>query len=93
MFAHEWLTNTFMHISLPTGSRIRDVDLTATPRVVTLDLPLPLSDIDAALCGAEGINLFKGSEYYSYESTKILSTGRIALNPQKITSAMMGCQD
>nr|CCA29190.1 warm temperature acclimation protein 65-2 [Lateolabrax japonicus] len=75
------------------GSRIRDVDLTATPRVVTLDLPLPLSDIDAALCGAEGINLFKGSEYYSYESTKILSTGRIALNPQKITSAMMGCQD
>ncbi|XP_044044147.1 hemopexin [Siniperca chuatsi] len=75
------------------GQRIRDVDLTATPRVVTRDLPLPLSDIDAAMCNSGGVNLFKGSQYYHYESAATLILSRIAPMPQKITSAMLGCQD
>ncbi|XP_045904418.1 hemopexin [Micropterus dolomieu] len=75
------------------GQRVRDVDLTATPRAVTRDLPLPLSDIDAALCGPDGVNLFKGSQYYHYESPTTLIMSRIAPFAQNITSAMMGCQD
>ncbi|XP_035533680.1 hemopexin [Morone saxatilis] len=75
------------------GQRIRNVDLTATPRAVTQDRPLPLDGIDAALCGADGINLFKGSQYYHYDSPMILALGRIAPLPENITSAMMGCED
>ncbi|XP_015233505.1 PREDICTED: hemopexin-like isoform X2 [Cyprinodon variegatus] len=75
------------------GNMMRNIDLTATPRVIDRELPLPLSDIDAGLCGENGINLFKGSQFYHYESAMILAAGRIAPQPQAITSAMMGCQD
>lgn len=70
-----------------------DVDLTASPRAVTAEWPIPLSGIDAAQCNADGINLFKGSQYYHYESARILAVGRIAPRPKPITSAMMGCKD
>jgi len=72
---------------------MRYVDLTATPRVITQEVPLPLSDIDAGLCGSDGIKLFKGSHYYNYVSPMILAMGRIAPMPQMITSEMMGCED
>lgn len=72
---------------------MRDVDLTATPRVITQDVPLPLSDLDAGLCGPDGIKIFKGSQYYLYESPMVLAMSRIAPYAQNITSEMMGCQD
>ncbi|KAM8871716.1 hemopexin [Synchiropus picturatus] len=75
------------------GDRVRAVDLTATPRVVTQEHRLPLKDIDAALCGPNGIQLFKGCNYYKYESELTFATSRIAPVPLKITSAIMGCQD
>uniref|UniRef100_A0A3Q1ENM3 Hemopexin n=1 Tax=Acanthochromis polyacanthus TaxID=80966 RepID=A0A3Q1ENM3_9TELE len=77
------------------GGTMRDVDLTATPRTITREAPLPsaLSDIDAALCGQDGVKVFKGSQFYLYGSPMILVTGRIIVAPQSITSAMMGCQD
>ncbi|XP_029942057.1 hemopexin [Salarias fasciatus] len=75
------------------GGRIRDVDLTATPRVIQRDLPLPLVGIDASLCGADGVKIFKGSHYYHYESTRTLSTARIAPEPLPIIPALMGCDD
>ncbi|XP_070786476.1 hemopexin [Enoplosus armatus] len=80
-------------VHLIQGQRIRDVDLTATPRVVTRDVSLPLSDIDAALCSPEGVKVFKGSQYYQYESALTLAASRIAPVPLNITSALMGCQD
>ncbi|XP_029305644.1 hemopexin isoform X3 [Cottoperca gobio] len=75
------------------GQIISDVDLTATPRVVTHALPMSLSDIDAALCSAEGIQMFKGSQYYHYESAMTLALSRIAPRPKSVTNAMMGCQE
>lgn len=93
MFTHKWFTNIFTHIFLPTGQMIRDVDLTTTPRAVTRDLPMAMSDIDAALCSAEGINVFKGSQYYHYESAMALATSKSIPVAQNINSAMMGCQD
>ncbi|XP_073318271.1 hemopexin [Pagrus major] len=75
------------------GNRMRDIDLTATPRVQTRDLQIPLPPINAALCGAEGINLFNGSEYYNYQSAMILAMGRIKPMAKPVTSAMVGCED
>lgn len=75
------------------GRTMRDVDLSATPRVVTQGVPLPLSNIDAALCGPDGINVFEGSKYYHYQSPMILATSRMAPFPKNITSAMMGCEE
>lgn len=75
------------------GQKMHDVDLTATPRVVTQERLLPISGIDAGLCNSEGITVFKGSHYYQYESPMTLTMSRIAPQPQPITSAIMGCQD
>lgn len=71
---------------------IRYVDLIATPRAVT-EYPLPLSGIDAALCDAEGIQLFKGSQHYKYATPMLLSMSRMAPRPLPITSALLGCRD
>uniref|UniRef100_UPI0037E82D5B hemopexin n=1 Tax=Semicossyphus pulcher TaxID=241346 RepID=UPI0037E82D5B len=75
------------------GQMIRDVDLTATPRVANEGWPLPLPGIDAGRCGPEGIEVFKGSQYYKYKSAMTLAASRIAPQPLDITSGMMGCQD
>uniref|UniRef100_A0A3Q1HXU4 Hemopexin n=1 Tax=Anabas testudineus TaxID=64144 RepID=A0A3Q1HXU4_ANATE len=80
-------------VHLIQGQRLRDIDLTATPRVVTRDLLLPLSDIDGGLCDSQGVNVFKGSQFYHYESVSTLALSRIAPVPQNINSAMMGCQE
>nr|QBF53719.1 hemopexin [Dacodraco hunteri] len=75
------------------GGTIRAIDLSATPRVVTREWLLPFSDIDAALCSAEGINVFKGATYYHYESPMTLAMSRIAPQPQHVNTAMMGCKE
>ncbi|KAA8579525.1 hypothetical protein FQN60_006618 [Etheostoma spectabile] len=75
------------------GETMRAVDLTATPRAVTQVLPMSLTGIDAALCSEEGINVFKGSQFYKYESPRTLALSRIAPVPQNITKAMIGCEE
>lgn len=83
---------TLTRTTLSTGRELLDVDLMATPRSVTR-MPLPLSNIDAALCGPDGIALFKDSSYYEYDNTLLLTTSRMAPTPLSITSAMIGCRD
>ncbi|XP_077439938.1 hemopexin [Vanacampus margaritifer] len=73
------------------GKKIFGIDLLATPRAVTSDFPLPLSDIDAALCGQDGVRLFKGPTYYHYETAFILAVSRMAPVAENITHEMMGC--
>lgn len=80
-------------VNIIQGQSIHVVDLTATPRVIIQNLPLPLGNIDAALCGVQGINLFKGSQYYNYSGLTVLAASRVAPMPHSITSTMMGCQD
>ncbi|XP_061760639.1 hemopexin [Nerophis ophidion] len=75
------------------GKIIRDIDLTATPRVMTREFPLPFSDIDAGLCGQEGVNVFKGHQYYHYDNAFTLAVTRIAPVPENVTPAMMGCEE
>lgn len=74
------------------GNRIRAIDLSATPRVVLHDRPLPLSNIDAALCGSEGITLYKGAQFYKYESPTLLVASRIAPMPHNISPAQFRCE-
>ncbi|XP_077569599.1 hemopexin [Stigmatopora nigra] len=75
------------------GGMILDIDLSATPRTVTRDFPLPISNIEAAYCDEKGVNVFKGSSYYHYESAFTLSVSRIAPQAEQITREMMGCQE
>ncbi|XP_072318714.1 hemopexin [Eucyclogobius newberryi] len=74
------------------GRSIRAIDLSATPRVVLRDLPLPLSNIDAAHCSSDGIRLYQGAVYYEYESPMILAASRIAPRPQKIPAQLFKCE-
>ncbi|KAK5847683.1 hypothetical protein PBY51_016791 [Eleginops maclovinus] len=80
-------------VHLIQGGIIRAVDLTATPRAVTRTMPMSLSNIDAAMCSAEGIHVFKGPTYYQYQSAMILAVSRIAPEPHNVTKAMMGCEE
>nr|XP_057941845.1 hemopexin-like isoform X2 [Doryrhamphus excisus] len=74
------------------GSRMLDVDLNATPRAVTRDIPLPLSEIDAARCGPDGVDVFRGHQYYRYPNAFLLAVTKIAPVPLDITPDMMGCR-
>uniref|UniRef100_A0A665T4C5 Hemopexin n=1 Tax=Echeneis naucrates TaxID=173247 RepID=A0A665T4C5_ECHNA len=73
--------------------RMHNVDLTATPRVVKQSFPLPITGIDAVQCSEGGVFVFKGSQYYEYESAMTMAMSRIAAIPNNITSEMMGCED
>lgn len=83
---------TVTHMILSTGAELLDVNLIATPRSVSR-MPLPLSNIDAALCSSDGVRLFRDSSYYEYETTTLLTTSRMAPRPMPITSRMIGCRD
>ncbi|XP_034031396.1 hemopexin-like [Thalassophryne amazonica] len=75
------------------GHMMHNVNLTATPRVITENYPLPLSDIDAGLCKSEGVEVYKGSTYYEYASPFVLAVSRIAPEPLQVTSKQLKCQD
>ncbi|KAL7369762.1 hypothetical protein ABVT39_008089 [Epinephelus coioides] len=72
---------------------VRDVDLTTTPRVVTQDRPLSLSGIDAATCDSQGIKLYKGSQYYSFDSVMLMTMAKMIPEAHPITNEQMGCKD
>ncbi|XP_037097866.1 hemopexin [Syngnathus acus] len=78
-------------VSIIQGKKLYDIDLSATPRIVTKDYPLPISDIDAALCDSKGVYVFKGPSYYHYETAFTLGMARIAPVAESITPDMMGC--
>ncbi|XP_039537290.1 hemopexin [Pimephales promelas] len=75
------------------GQNMRAVDLAATPRVVKKETPIPFPKIDAGFCDADGVKVFIGPEYYSYESPMILAMSRIRPQPQKISPEKFGCED
>lgn len=70
-----------------------DVDLSATPRTVKSDSPLPIGGITAAMCGPDGVRVFVGSEYYDYATPRLLAFSKIRVRPQQITSGMFNCED
>uniref|UniRef100_A0A8C6SXZ8 Hemopexin n=1 Tax=Neogobius melanostomus TaxID=47308 RepID=A0A8C6SXZ8_9GOBI len=74
------------------GRRIRAIDLSATPRVVLRDLPLPFSNIDAAHCSSDGIRVYKGGQYYEYQSPMLLATSKIAPRPHAISPEQFRCK-
>ncbi|XP_066563069.1 hemopexin [Amia ocellicauda] len=72
------------------GSKMIDVDLTASPRAASKEWPLPYKHIDAAKCGPEGVRILVGAEYFDYGSPMLLATGRIKPIPHSIAD-MLGC--
>lgn len=70
---------------------MQDIDLSATPRIVAREAPLPIYGIEAGMCGPDGINVFVGSEYYHYETPRLLAFSKIHPEPNKILPDMMGC--
>ncbi|XP_034031397.1 hemopexin-like [Thalassophryne amazonica] len=75
------------------GRKLIDVNLVSTPRAVLSERPMPLSGIDGAMCGANGIHLFKGTVYYHYESVMVMAMSKIMPIPHPVTSAILGCED
>ncbi|KAG7463697.1 hypothetical protein MATL_G00179360 [Megalops atlanticus] len=73
------------------GSNMLDVDLSATPRRVLVESPLPFSKIDASMCGPTGLKVFVGSEYYEFGSPVLMSSSRIRPSPHKIPLEILGC--
>ncbi|XP_036396350.1 hemopexin-like [Megalops cyprinoides] len=73
------------------GQKMRDVDLSATPRAVAKESHLPFPKIDAAMCGPDGVKVFVGPEYYQYETPMLLAFSRIRPEPHKISLELLGC--
>ncbi|XP_014007262.1 hemopexin [Salmo salar] len=73
------------------GQKMQDIDLSATPRVVAREVPLPIAGIEAGMCGPDGVKVYVGSEYYHYESPRLLAFSKMSPEPKKITPDMMGC--
>lgn len=69
-----------------------EVDLTATPRVVKKETPIPFHKIDAGFCDTDGVKVFIGPEYYSYETPMNLALSRIRPEPRKISPEKFGCE-
>jgi len=73
------------------GRQMFDIDLNASPRAVTKEVPLLFPKVDAAMCGPEGIKVFVGAEYYAYESLMLLVASRIRPEPHQVSLEMFGC--
>lgn len=73
------------------GQKMLDIDLSATPRVVASEAPLPISGIEAGMCGRDGVKVYVGSEYYHYETPRLLAFSKMLEEPKTITPDMMRC--
>ncbi|KAJ8358295.1 hypothetical protein AAFF_G00015900, partial [Aldrovandia affinis] len=73
------------------GQKMRDIDLSATPRTVMRETHLPFPKVDAALCGSDGVKVFVGSEYFHYNTPRLLACRRIRPQPHKVSLEMLGC--
>lgn len=69
-----------------------DIDLMASPRAITEELPIPFLKIDAGLCDADGVKVFNGPEYYEYKSPMLLALSKASPPPQKISPEKFGCE-
>ena len=70
-----------------------DIDLAVTPRAVKSEFPLPVADVDAAMCDADGVKVYVGAKYYLYQSPKVLAEGKIQPAPRKISHEKFGCEE
>ncbi|XP_010901642.1 hemopexin [Esox lucius] len=73
------------------GKQMFDVELTATPRGVVGEVPLPFHKLDAATCSLKGITVFVGPEHFKYTSPMNLAFSRISPIPHKTSLKMFGC--
>ncbi|XP_058648587.1 hemopexin [Onychostoma macrolepis] len=79
-------------VNIIQGQKMYDIDLDATPRAVKMERPIPFPKIDAGFCDADGVKVFIGPEYYSYQSPMILAMGKIKPPPQMISPEKFGCE-
>ncbi|KAL1246820.1 hypothetical protein QQF64_034808 [Cirrhinus molitorella] len=80
-------------VTIIQGQKMYNIDLAATPRAVKSERPIPFPKIDAGYCDADGVKVFIGPEYYSYESPMILALGKIKPAPQKISPEKFSCEE
>uniref|UniRef100_A0A8C8GWB5 Hemopexin n=1 Tax=Oncorhynchus tshawytscha TaxID=74940 RepID=A0A8C8GWB5_ONCTS len=63
--------------------KMQDIDRSATPRIVAREAPLPISGIEAGMCGPDGIKMFVGSEYHHYDTPRLLAFSKFRPDPKK----------
>ncbi|XP_065121133.1 hemopexin [Paramisgurnus dabryanus] len=83
--------NTIVHIIQ--GQKMYDIDLTASPRAITREMPIPIPKVDAAVCDAHGVKVFIGPEYYDFGSPMVLAVAKMIPNPHKISPERFGCEE
>lgn len=69
-----------------------DIDLTASPRAIKKEMPIPFPKIEAGLCDADGVKVFIGPEFYEYGSPMLLALGMGSPQPHKISPEKFGCE-
>ncbi|XP_066517504.1 hemopexin [Hoplias malabaricus] len=74
------------------GQKMIEIDLAATPRAVKTELPIPITDVDAAICDDDGVKVFVDSQYYVYQSPRILAVSKINPLPHRMSSEKFECE-
>ncbi|XP_036413581.1 hemopexin [Colossoma macropomum] len=75
------------------GQKMIDIDLAVTPRAVKSEFPLPIANVDAAMCDADGVKVYVGAKYYLYQSPRVLAVSKIQPAPHKISPEKFGCEE
>ncbi|XP_035263517.1 hemopexin-like [Anguilla anguilla] len=73
------------------GQHMKDIDLSATPRNVTKDIPHPFPRIDAAACCPHGVRVYVGTEYFEYKSPTLMAMSKMQPEAHKVPMEMLGC--
>ncbi|KAG7503431.1 warm temperature acclimation-related 65 kDa [Solea senegalensis] len=74
------------------GDHVYDVEMKASPRVINSEQPIALfKTIDAAKCDKDGIKVIVGNHYYTFESLKVLATGRALPEQHRVSQDLFGC--
>ncbi|XP_042175946.1 hemopexin isoform X1 [Oncorhynchus tshawytscha] len=74
------------------GQTVYDVDLKASPPVPVKEGSFKLfNKVDAAMCGPEGVKLFKGNHYFHFQSVKVMLMAKAIPEEHKTALELFGC--
>ncbi|XP_061876304.1 hemopexin isoform X2 [Colius striatus] len=76
---------------LISGSSIRTVDLSQTPRWAGPAVPLPHDAVDGAMCTSDGVFLFHGPRFARYDGVGELLAAREPAALGSISARFLGC--
>ncbi|XP_075449611.1 hemopexin [Ascaphus truei] len=75
------------------GNKLRSVDLKQSPRLPGQERPIAHTQVDSAMCNANGIYLFHGPSFYLYKDVEEMVTAAEPPEPGNIAATFLQCTE